>query len=298
MIKKNITILNCRFLDGMKFQHTTFEGNLTLLSLNFKDEFVFDYCNFNKEVYCELNHKEITSFEAKNIDLTFENCKFNENFLMCDLDFSDCSLSFENTMFNNLVDFHNTTFGNVNFTNTRFNDFAVFTDCIFHKPLNLRNTIFKGEANFLDIKFTQLSNQETSRLIKHQFEKLNNKIEANKYHALEMEQHRKNIWEKIFNDCNSFYKLLPDGIVSFVHWLSSNHSSNWSLALFWIFIVSFITTFNLGLDVSIDNIFKYINILSKIEDFNNSYIAMTLNKLSLGYLYYQFLTAVRKDTRK
>ena len=302
VIKKNITILNCRFLDGMKFQHTTFEGNLTLLSLNSKDEFVFDYCNFNKEVYCELNHKEITSFEAKNIDLTFENCKFNENFLMYELDFSDCSLSFENTMFNNLVDFHNTTFGNVNFTNTRFNDFAVFTDCIFHKPLNLRNTIFKGEANFLDIKFTQLSNQETSRLIKHQFEKLNNKIEANKYHALEMEQHRRNNFESLKNsflfDKEISFENILNSTISCFHWLSSNHSSNWVYPLLWIFAISFITTWSLGFEITINNSFKYINILSKIEDFNSSYIAMTLNKVSLGYLYYQFLTAVRKDTRK
>ena len=112
-----------------------------------------------------------------------------------------------------------------------------------------------------------------------------------------MEQHRKTIWERIFNDCNSFLKLLPDGIVLFIHKLSSNHSSNWFLALFWIFVVSLITSWSLD-SITVDNFFKYINILSKIEDFNCSYMAMTLNKVSLGYLYYQFLTAVRKDTRK
>lgn len=62
--------------------------------------------------------------------------------------------------------------------------------------------------------------------------------------------------------------------------------------------MSLITTFNLGVEITTDNIFKYINILSKIEDFNCSYLAMTLNKVSLGCLYYQFVTAVRKDTRK
>ena len=149
----------------------------------------------------------------------------------------------------------------------------------------------------IEISDKNSTSQETYRIIKNQFVKLNNNIEANKYHALEMEQHRKTIWERIFNDCNSFLKLLPDGIVLFIHKLSSNHSSNWFLALFWIFVVSLITSWSLD-SVTVNNFFKYINILLKIEDFNNSYIAMTLNKVSLGYLYYQFLTAVRKDTRK
>ncbi len=34
------------------------------------------------------------------------------------------------------------------------------------------------------------------------------------------------------------------------------------------------------------------------DDFKKSYIVMALNKVLLGYLYYQFVTATRKDTRK
>ena len=156
----------------------------------------------------------------------------------------------------------------------------------------------------INIVDTSKTSQETYRIIKNQFEKLNNKIEANKYHALELEQHRKDIKKRVFSDLKSFYKFLPDGLISFFHWASSNHSSSWFLALIWIFVVSICTNIFLGnntIDFSFDgwdNIFKYINILSKLEDFNNSYLVMTLNKVSLGYLYYQFLTAVRKDTRK
>lgn len=180
-----------------------------------------------------------------------------------------------------------------------FEGYNHFKSAKLHKGLDLEYTNVQKEINFygMDILDKTTTSQETYRIIKNQFEKLNNKIEANKYHALEMEQHRKTIWKKIFNDCNSFYKLLLDGIVSLVHWLSSNHSSNWFLALFWIFVVSLITSWSLD-SLTVDNFFKYINILSKIEDFNCSYMAMTLNKVSLGYLYYQFLTAVRKDTRK
>ena len=304
VIKKNISIYACTFLDEAIFQNTIFEGRLSFMYLIFTEEFVFNYCSFNQEVTCALNLKLSKGSKLKNIELSFKNSKFNEKFLMNDVDFSDCTLSFENTMFNSLVDFHNTTFSNIDFRNTKFNDIVVFVDCIFKKPLDLRNTIFRGEANFLDIKFTQLLNQETSRLIKNQFEKLNNKIEANKYHALELEQYRKDIKKRIFSNFKSFLKFLPDGLVSFFHWSSSNHSSSWVRPLFWIFIVSFCTNGIMGnttIDFSFNgwnNLFKYINILSKIEIFNGSYIAMSLNKVFLGYLYYQFLTAVRKDTRK
>ena len=164
------------------------------------------------------------------------------------------------------------------------------------------------EMNFFDVKgldskISKLNtSQETYRIIKHQFEKLNNKIEANKYHALEMEQHRRNNFESLKNsflfDKEISFENILNSTISCFHWLSSNHSSNWVYPLLWIFAISFITTWSLGFEITINNSFKYINILSKIEDFNSSYIAMTLNKVSLGYLYYQFLTAIRKDTRK
>lgn len=125
-------------------------------------------------------------------------------------------------------------------------------------------------------------------------ENIGNKIEANEYLTLELEKHRSDIW----NRPDFSLQLLLDGTVTFFHWISSNHSSNWLLALFWIFILSVCTNKFLGHELSVNYIFQYINILSSVNDFNKSYPAMILNKVILGYLYYQFLTAVRKDTRK
>ena len=293
VIKKDISIHNCTFLDEIIFQNNTFEGRLSFMNLNFTDEFVFDYCNFNKEVSCILNLKKL-----KNIKLSFENSKFNEKFLMSDLDFSDCKVSFKNTMFNNLVDFHN----------TKFNDVTVFIDCVFQKPLDLRNTILKGEVNFLDIKFTELSNQETARLIKHQFEKLNNKIEANKYHALELDQRKREL-EK--DKCGNFAEYL----VFKIHDISSKHSTSYFRATLGIVFIGFFTIFLVHFDIVKDlflhpsnfkteylskiwnEFWQYINI-TNLEKLKDKPFIFFLNKVSLGYLYYQFLTAVRKDTRK
>ena len=140
--------------------------------------------------------------------------------------------------------------------------------------------------------------------------KLNNVIEANKYHSLELSTHRKNIK---FIDVLLDFKLpiqnSLDWIVSVFHLLSSNYSKNWLLTLGWIVSISIFTNIFLGHEVYIQEsinweaVFKYINILTGIDDFKNtltcekSYVAMTLNKVSLGYLYYQFLTSMRRNTR-
>ena len=46
-----------------------------------------------------------------------------------------------------------------------------------------------------------------------------------------------------------------------------------------------------------DEFWQYVNI-TNLEKLKDKPFILFINKLSLGYLYYQFLTAVRKDTRK
>jgi uncharacterized protein YjbI with pentapeptide repeats len=299
-----------------------------------------DFCEFNGKFYINKQDDNHSSEIILN-KLIIKKTVFEENFKLHNCQVN--TVEIEDTDFKKNADFFKSKFiqgtlkknqeeniedGYIGFKAINFEGLALFGDTKFYKKLIFKYVTFKGHNHFksatlkegLDLEYTNIqqemnfygieildktsTSQETYRIIKNQFEKLNNKIEANKYHALELEQHRKDIKTKILTDFKSFFKFAPDGLVSLFHWASSNHSSNWFLALFWIFIVSFCTNGFLGnttIDFSFDgwnNLFKYINILSKIEDFNDSYIAMTLNKVSLGYLYYQFLTAVRKDTRK
>lgn len=196
------------------------------------------------------------------------------------------------------------------FTNSRFEQKFIMEHVTFEKMSNFKNAIFekgfdleqintKEEINFhgIEILDKTTTSQETYRILKHNFEKVNNKIEANKYHALELDQRKKELEKDKFGNFAEY-------LVFKIHDIGSKHSTSYIRALAWIFVVSFVTNFFLGnnsFDFSVngwDNIFKYINILSKIEDFKDSYIAMSFNKLFLGYLYYQFVTAVRKDTRK
>jgi hypothetical protein len=240
-----------------------------------------------------IYNTKINTITIKNVDFEalseFNEVTFQEQFDLSEITYKGFAL-FDKCIFNTKAKFEYII----------FEKFVSFRGSLFNKGLNLDYTSGDKEINFFGIKGLESkesrknTSRETYRIIKYNFEKIGNKIEANYYHTLELARHRNGIWK---------HSLL-DGIVSFFHWLSSNYSTNWLLSLFWIFIISICTNLSLGNDLIILNkiqfecIFKYINILSSINDFNNSYMIMVLNKVSLGYLYYQFLTAVRKDTRK
>lgn len=236
---------------------------------------------------------EINMIEIKNVDFEslseFNEVTFQDKFDLQEITYKGFTL-FDNCIFNTKAKFEYII----------FEKFTSFRSSIFNKGLNLDFTSADKEINFFGIKGLDKvesknnTSQETYRIIKYNFDKIGNKIEANNYLTMELEQHRNDIWKRP----DISIKLLLDGIVSALHWISSNHSSNWFIALFWIFMVSLVTNEYLNHTINIECLFKYINILSKIDDFNESYTLMILNKVSLGYLYYQFLTAVRKDTRK
>jgi hypothetical protein len=249
---------------------------------------------------CEIDEAEIKDTDFKN------NADFYKNHFKSGLKYKDTSqleeIYFKALNFHELALFGDTKFDKkFHLKYVTLKGFSHFRNAEFHEGLDLDYTNTQNTMNFFGIKeldnYISKSNtsQETYRIIKYNLEALENIVEANKYHVLELEKHREDIWSKDFITI----KLLLDGIVSFLHRLSSNHSSNWFLALFWIIMVSIGTNLFLDNDIlSIECILKYVNILSKLEDFENSYTIMTFNKILLGYLYYQFLTAVRKDTRK
>ncbi|ABV67809.1 hypothetical protein Abu_1561 [Aliarcobacter butzleri RM4018] len=239
--------------NSLTFENCTFEGKISLYKYINKLE--FKECKFLANL--ELSRNDIQK------GLTFINCTFNKNLILKNLTFKigsklrikDCSIiknvNFENTTFEDLADFNKTRFNEINFYKTTFKDISVFTETIFNKKvdfkhttfeklsifrnsefkdsINLKDAIFKEKANFLEIK-TDVSNRETARIIKDSFEQQNNIIEANKYYALEMKEREKEL---------DFKKDFFEWLVFKIHGLSSNHSQDWTLALFWIINLTF-----------------------------------------------------------
>lgn len=261
-------------------------NNLTIIDTVFQDNFKIHNCEvdniFIQGVDFEKNADFFKSKFLKGSDEHYQN---------------DNSIYFTAINFNSLALFGDTVFKEkLIFKYITFKGYNHFKSSKLNKGIDLEYTNIQNEINFygLEIKDTSTTSQETFRIIKHQFEKLGNKIEANRYHSLELNQRLIALSNE---KCKSFQKS-SELLILRIHKCSSNHSSSWSLALLWIFIVGITTNLCLYDEWEMNNFFKYISILSNIEDFKSSYITMTLNKISLGYLYYQFVTAVRKDTRK
>jgi len=271
-------------------------------------------------------------YDGNNKQLIIKNLEFNqvtfkENFKLHNCDISQCYI--KDTDFEKHADFFMSSFKkgkekNIEFKAINFKGLALFGDTKFSEKLVFRYVTFEGYVHFrqavlkkgIDLDYSNIQNEinfyainildyssmtkESFRIIKYHLEKIGNKIEANKYHSLELNQNRKDIWNK---DEVSF-DLIQRGLVAILHKISSNHSQSWVLALFWIVVVAIITEYfvtNMNSKFSsiyLNHVIQYASILTKRDMFCENNIAFVLNKVLLGYLYYQFLISIRKDTRK
>lgn len=321
-----------------------------------------------------INKKNLREDDSKKRDMQIQsfhikNSIFHQNFKLHYASIEEFELNDSN--FENKADFFNTKFINgkskkppISFYAINFNELAIFEECefcekvdftyvtfkglsqfrkaIFKQGLNLDNTNIEKDMNFFEIQSVDSSaskertSQETYRIIKHQLEKQNNKIEANRYYSCELEKRR----EYLANNLSSIENILSY-IVFSLHNMTSANARNWFLVLLWIFITGLFTTLAcnseipkimlLGLVISlfiaglfhwtyfpiivafissailfkvyyvpfnIDEILQHTNLLFDIGKENNFSSILFANKIALGYLYYQFITSVRKDTSK
>jgi len=274
----------------IKFLKCTFYKNIDFIHLFYAKNITFRDCEFMNNI--ELKNQ---SFEH---NFLFEECTVYKN------------ITFQMIQFKNFTSFIGTTFNKeVNFKHTKFYDLALFNNTKINK-LRLENTFFMDESNFLNmknekkqpLKSKNIHDRETARIIKHSFEKINNIIEANQYYAIEMEKRKDElkIWKNPF-----------DWLVFKFHRLSSNHSQNWILPIFWIFFISYLvtsvkTTYGI-FETILYNIFIY-GVLDKMANIINPFSIMirgeslTFNmlffKVIIAYLMYQFVVSIRQNTRR
>lgn len=271
---------NCIFLEKLDLKELYLEKELTFDNCTFEKEIIFnDFCNdsvifINECNFClndiNLNNKTFKS------NLFFKDCKnigklnLNNSTVSGSTSFRGSNFieaDFEKTTFNSIVVFNEANFlNNINFKYTSFDDRVYFQNVTIQSKLDFETTIFKDEVNFLGIKKNKegeklgpenIKNRETARIIKHSFEKLDNIIEANKFYALEMQKRED---ELSFEKVKNWLEL----IVFKFHKISSNHSQDWSLVLFWIFIIGFISSY---LDFNL------------IQNENNEYVHFTFQSV-------------------
>lgn len=192
-----------------------------------------------------------------------------------------------------------------------FQGYSHFREAIFRKGLNLEYSNIENEMNFfailgLDSKESmENTTQETYRIIKHQLQKVGNIIDANIYHSLELTKKR----EKVCSLRSDKTGKILDCITLTIHKVSSSFSTNWLYALLWILAVGIAT--NAIISGSLCEPKTWLGIkfyifsypLTPVEEFCGEESCsmgwlFIVNKILLGYLYYQFITAARKDTKK
>ena len=240
-----------------------------------------------------IYRSKIDSIEIKNVD--FESLsEFNEVTFQNKFDFKEISYKgyalFDKCIFNAKAEFEYII----------FEKFTSFRKSEFKSGLNLDITSCDKEINFFGTRgldSTDSKNntsQETYRIIKNNFEKIGNKIEANKYHSLELERKRVDIEE-------NKWKNIGDYIVFKLHYISSNHSTNWVLALLWIILVGFLTIIFLHLNVVkelfinpcsfkiehfykiFDNLWKYIYIGNMDDELKRNSVLSIFNSCKKRY---------------
>lgn len=311
---KKIEFINCHFLEVADFSEYPFYKSVK-----------FNNCHFHKSIVLNKSHYN-DNLEFNNCDFYSRALDLNNIIFNSILFFKNCknigSLDLSNSIVSGNVSFTGTSFQEVNFEKTKFQKLAVFNHAIFEKnldfkytkfydsvyfknvtiqgKLNLDNTIFQDEVNFLNmksennkpIKEKNIANRETARIIKHSFEKIDNIIESNKFHRIELEKRK----DEVCDDCESFVSYL-ECLVLYIHKISSNYSQNWFLALLWIFIIGLLTSYSINNDFNINNIFKYMSVL-QTDEIKDCPIIFLLHKSALGYLYYQLVISIRQNTRR
>ncbi len=330
----NISFHNCKI---GSFQIDNLEewdqDNKKIYDITFEESCEINQLSIFKSTLCgkfyvnpqrNINNKNEITIQS----ISISDSIFKENFKLHNCKITEVSM--ENIDFEKNADFFKSEFLNnkpTKLSAVNFRGLALFGKCIFHNKLVLEYITFESlthfkEAHFyegIDLDRTNIqkeinffgviglmekdsvhnTSQETYRIIKHNFQKLGNNIEANRYHSLELSKRQEYV--------NQNWKTnLLDWFIFNINWASSQFSRNWFLTLFWIFIVGILTYFSVDYFVCLrhgcidswTDFFKYMSIVNLDDCLKKNPLIFLLNKLFLGYLYYQFITAVRKDTKK
>lgn len=296
-----------------KLENTTFRNRFYINESQETSALVtIDSIKFEKVVF----EKNFKLYHAKIKNISLLKCDFNGNADFTGSKFGygaseQYEIIFSGIAFNQMLFMGSCTFcRHIKFKKVTFSSSVNFIKSKFLAGIDLENTTIKKEINFAgvkyldDIKSIEKTPKETYRAIKLHFAKLNNKIEENTFRSLEL---HKNYTELQWNKKDFATKLIYS-----IHKNSSYFGSSWPRALCLVFFVGVIFTFvyicwykwHVGIDINqaFKLPFQFMSIIhtdtSIKKFFNDNPVAYLLHKGILGYLYYQFIMAVRKDTKK
>jgi hypothetical protein len=336
---------SCKF-DSLKFNHIKinehpnykdFKSNFEFVMVKINKKLIINDCQFSGKFY--INNQKYVNHPMSIDSVQIKESTFNENFKLHNCDISNIELS--NIDFEKNADFFKSKFlqknKNIAFNGINIKGISILEECEFYSKFIMQYVTLNGLVQFRSAKFyngldldrtntekpmnfynvkglekiskNNDTSQETYRILKHHCEKMGNVIDANMYHALELEKKKETLEKE--------NKVTQESIVFWFNWITSKFGTDYIRPIIGIVILGFFTLLILHGDSivtllnkptlieflqyigkGINQAFGYMYILNKDEIFQKCGVVFLFNKVLLGYLYYQFVTAVRKDTRK
>lgn len=173
---------------------------------------------------------ELKNSALKNIEIT--NCNFSKVSDFYNSKF-EC-LNIEKSIFDEFIGFERCIFGTAGtphlkqaavFKFVTFFDFASFRNSKFYSGLKLAQANFKSSPNFYNASIeSKFTDRETYRVIKHSFDSVGNKLEANKYYSLELKAYKEELQSKkhIVKMNLTGANLCQQRVVFFINYYGSN----------------------------------------------------------------------------
>jgi hypothetical protein len=293
------------------FRQTHFSGNVDFMLAQFSGG--------------DANFRQ--AFSGGNADF------FHTRFLGGDADFRSAKFSGENADFRQVqflggdANFRNAQFlGKADFRTVLFSGNALFWETKFNKAVYFKGTIFE-KISHLRGAYINKCDREAYRIIKNEFFKVNNRIEALEYHKKEMKAYWRELFGKkklprkkckiqilrLLKKSRQFFnKIIPEklpekGILVF-NCISNNYDTNWiqgagfTAGTAFIFYLAFLSLSNVQV-LSFEGYLRFLNPAHSYEflrQFNPcdwAYIIDAFGRVFIGYGYYQTIQAFRKYKR-
>jgi len=311
------SLTRSKFSQNISFAKSELQ-NVDFQNCEFQKDFIFLYAKLLNTNSGFDNFKNV-SFNGQSFfnNTLFENqVSFNQSIFEDSVSFTDsklnknCHVDFSGVCFKKRVFFDYSLFKSMVFNNSEFKDMASFQYLKVEQLIISRVAFFNG-ANFLNATIAK-SDRETFQVIKHEFEKLNNKVEVLNYQAREMIAYERelNIKSKRWD-----FVLLKLNRISNKHGLSWSRGVLFTLSCGIIFFAAYIFSLNSlpfkwgwqnfnsfysASGIIIKYFIRFLIITHDLDFMQNyqptalSFLIDFLGKVFIGYGIYQTIQAFRK----
>ncbi|MGM0984800.1 MAG: hypothetical protein ACQEXG_15480 [Pseudomonadota bacterium] len=210
-----ILVEGCEFESRFTLANEEGISKVVLTNTVFKNKFAFIHCPIAKLAIKNVNFEGLADF----YESSFESFLIRKSIFRDFAGFEDCRFGA-----------HGEQKGRIQLRYVTFYSFINFRSAHFLLPVDLRNTNRSEPPNFLDCTFSvdarKGTDRETFRIIKHSFEAVGNRIEANHFYALEMEAYRRELCAGT-NQYGRHWRLWERLLVSLNFGLSRHGQSYW-----------------------------------------------------------------------